>query len=1156
MSLQLILGGSGSGKSHYLYNRIIKESIDNPNKNYLVIVPEQFTMETQKDFIKMHENHGIMNIDVLSFMRLAYRIMEEMGMKDTTVLEDTGKNMVLRRVLEEKADSLCYFKSNIRKPGFVDEVKSMLSELYQYSIGEEELAQMIELAANKPLLEAKLKDLLIIYEGFADFLRDKYITAEEIMDVLFDALEHSNIVKNSVICLDGFTGFTPSQYKVLTRLLTLTDTVYVTVTIDEREDLVREGEEFQLFHLSKKTIKKLEKLAFQNKVEVLDPIFPKRIDGTLWRFHENKALAALEKNLFRYPWEAYEEKQDSIFIRELKTPKDEARFVVRTIKEMVRKEGYRYREFAVVSGDMESYGRLIEQEFSATKIPYFLDDKREIKKNPFVILINSMLELTRRQMDYESMFHYLRCGMVPFAKEEVDQLENYCLAFGIRGKKNWNHPFIKCMNSMDEEELTVLNEIRERVVKSLAYLNPLLQGKKHKVREYVENLYDTVIELGSFEKLAIMEERFLGEEQLLLAKEYGQVYSKVMEIFERMIELLGDEEVTLLEFQDMLNAGFQKAKVGVIPSGIDQVVVGDIERTRLKDIKVLFFIGVNDGVIPKAASGGGILSDMERELLKQKKVELAPTKREKIYTERFYLYLNLTKPSCETYLTYCKMDANGKSVKASYLIGKILQLFPTITIKEEETECVKLEHIMEEDGGRNCLLDGIRDFESPENSENCWQLIYSWYIQNDKLNHNLTNKILDIYQYNKKDKLGEAVAKALYGENLVGSVTRLEQFAACACAHFLSYGLRIRERQEFKMNIPDMGNIFHTSLELFSKKLKERKLTWQTITQENREQLGEECVREVTGEYGNFILHSSKRNEYMIERISRILKRTLWALTKQLSYGEFEPSGYELKFSYLDDLQSVRIPLGETNEMRLTGRIDRVDMCNKDEDIYVKIVDYKSGKKSFNILDLYYGLELQLVLYMGAMLEKTKKEYPEKTVVPAGIFYYNMDDPIIDKGDPLFYENDLLKELRVNGLVNEKSEVVKALDHSFAEVNTEGLKQSVKSTVIPVETVKLGEFSKYSSVASQEEFDRIISYVRGKMIHFGQGIMEGHCGKNPYKLGDKTACDYCKFGAVCAFDKKSAKDNYRMLERLSNEEVLQKILMESEIKTDIEGEDK
>ncbi|MFA9465523.1 MAG: helicase-exonuclease AddAB subunit AddB [Velocimicrobium sp.] len=1145
MSLQLILGSSGAGKSHYIFNRMIEESMENPNTNYLVIVPEQFTMETQKDFITMHKNHGIMNIDVLSFMRLAYRIMEEMGMKDVSVLEDTGKNMVFRRVLEELTDSLSYFKSNIRKPGFVDEVKSMLSELYQYNIGTDKLADMIELAEHKPLLRAKLRDLLVIYKGFREFLQNKYITAEEIMDVLYDALQYSNVIENSVICLDGFTGFTPSQYKVLSRLFLRAKKVYVTVTIDEREELRREGEEFLLFQLSKKTIKKLEKIAFDNKIDVLDPIFPRSKNGSLWRFGENSPLVALEKNLFRYPFEAYLETQESIWIRELKTPKDEVRFVVRQVKEMLRK-GYRYRDFAVVSGDIQSYGRIIEQEFLAANISFFMDEKREIAKNPFVVLINSLLELLRKQMDYESMFHYLRCGMVPFEAEEVDRLENYCLAFGIRGKKKWKNPFTKCMNGMDDAELFVLNEIRERVVESIGQLEPLFGNKKHMVGAYVEGLYDTLISLATFERLSSMEDDFTKKGQLLLAKEYGQVYGMIMEIFERMMELLGDEEVTLLEFQDILNAGISKAKVGVIPTGIDQIVVGDIERTRLKDIKVLFFIGVNDGVVPKAVQGGGILSDMERELLKQKKVELAPTKREKIYTERFYLYLNLTKPSDKAFLTFCKTDFSGKAVKASYLIGKIKQIFPEIKMEEEKNDWDKIKYNMDEDAGRDCLLEGIREFECVQTAEMDWKIIYSWYFEQKKSTDDFIQYITDVYGEHTEGKISEAVAKALYGDNLVGSVTRLEQFASCACAHFLSYGLRLKERQEFKLNIPDMGNIFHAALELFSKRLEEKKLTWQTISLEEREMLGEECVREVTMEYGNTIFHSSKRNEYMIERISRILKRTLWALTMQLSQGEFQPSGYELKFSYMDDLESVRIPLGESSEMRLTGRIDRVDLCRKDDDIYVKVVDYKSGKKTFNIVDLYYGLELQLVVYMGTMLERIRKDYPEQNVLPAGIFYYNINDPIIEKKDLLFHESDLLKELRVNGLVNEKKEVIQALDCSFIEKELEELKPSVKSDVIPVETVKLGNFSKYSSVATKEEFEQIISFARGKMLEFGEGIFDGQCEKNPYKLGEKTACDYCQYGAVCAFDKKSKTDHYRVLEPFSKDEILQKIFLNRE----------
>lgn len=1149
MALQLILGGSGAGKSHYLYHKIIQESMEKEQTNYLVLVPEQFTMETQKDFIMMHDRHGIMNIDVLSFLRLAYRIMEETGMGDKPVLEDIGKSMVLRRVMEEKKEELIYFKSNIRKPGFVDEVKSMLSELYQYSIGEEELEAMIAAAENRPLLEAKLKDLRLIYCAFRDFLLDKYITAEEIMDVLHDALGKSLLIQNSVVCLDGFTGFTPCQYKVLTRIIKMAKKVYVTVTIDERENIWRSGEEFQLFHLSKKTIQKLGVLAKNENVEILEPIFPAKESGCLWRFTENEALASLERNLFRHPWEVYNREQNSVWIKELKTPKEEVLFVRSKIKELVRLNGYRYRDFAVVSGDMGKYARILEREFINGEVPYFLDDKREITKNPLILLINSLLTLSEYGLDYESMFHYLRCGLVPIEKEELYTLENYCLAVGIRGKKAWRNPFCKGKAQRTAEELEAINVIRKKIANGLEPAAVILNEKSQTVEAYVRGLYQFLTNLQVFEQLMKYKKQFEDEKRLLLAKEYGQVYKVVMELLERMLDLLGSETVTRKEFQEILNAGFQKAKVGLIPTGVDQVVVGDIERTRLKDIKILFFIGVNDGIVPKTAQGGGILSDAERELLKEKKVELAPTRREKVFTERFYLYLNLTKPKEKVYLTYHLTDFDGRAKKPSYLIHKIRQLFPcpkNIKIEEGKEIIKELENKLDADEGMAYLLEGIRNFENQKNTDELWSILYSWYMQEDKLRQDIIHFIQFAFPNEVSGKISKAVAKALYGEDISGSVTRLEQYAACACAHFLTYGLRLRERQEFKINAPDIGNIFHEALELFSAKLKEHNLTWETITSELREQLGEECVREVTMEYGDTIFHSTNRNEYMIERISRIVKRTLWALTKQLGAGAFLPKGYEIKFSYMDDLESVKLELDEGRIMKLKGRIDRVDFYETKEEIYIKVVDYKSGKKSFDIVDVYYGLQLQLIVYMEAMLEKTKKDNPDKNVLPAGIFYYNMDDPVIDRGEPIFLESQLLKELRVNGLVNEESAVIKALDAEFIEKNTEELSPSKKSNVIPVETVKFGQLSKTSSVAKTKEFEDLISYVRKRMITFGNEIIEGHCEKNPYLLGDKTACDYCRFQGVCGFDKKLPGDRFRVLKKQGKDDIWYKISKDGE----------
>lgn len=1141
MALQLVLGGAGAGKSHYLYHKIIKDSIKDPQGSYLVIVPEQFTMETQKDFVTMHPRHGIMNIDVLSFMRLAYRVLEETGKNRLPVLEDGGKMMVLLRVLEEKKEELVYFKSNIKKPGFVDEIKSLLSELYQYSIDEEQLLHMLSLAGKKPVLEGKLKDILTIYRGFREFMEEKYITSEEIMDVLYDALDESRIVENCVIALDGFTGFTPSQYKVLARLTARAKMVYLTVTVDERENILKIGEDYKLFHLSKSTIHKFYQMASDLGTEVLPPVYPSR-GKQLYRFRSNEPLGSLERNLFRYPFEAYDKKQDSIYIHSLKNPREEVGFVVRKIRSLVRKYGYCYRDFGVVTGDMEGYGRIIEREFAKGEIPCFLDNKRSILENPMVIMILGVLEAAEKNMDYESAFYYIRCGMLPLSGEETDFLDNYVRALGIRGFKKWSQPFQRVYEGITEEDLEGLNRTREKVMEGLLPAGELFLRGKHKVLDYAQSLYQFILGYGVFEKLMEYEDVFVNAGEDLKAEEYGQVYQKVMEVLERCVELLGGEELTLREFSDLLKTGFSKAEVGLIPSRADQVVAGDIERTRLKDIKVLFFIGVNDGVIPKAVEGGGILSDRERELLKEGQVELAPGRREKIYTEQFYLYLNLTKPSDKLFITYCNVGNDGKGAKPSYLAGRILKMFPGTAVFEKDREESPFERILGTDKGMEYLLSGFRDYE--DRSE-YWDKLYSWYWDLKEDYPGLLKYIEECTKGTTLTSISSAVAKALYGENMIGSITRLEQFAACACAHFLSYGLKLKERKEFKLEVPDMGNIFHNALELFSKKLEAAGLTWQTVTNEEWNRLGDECIREIADEYGNTIFHSSKRNEYMIERMSRILKRTLWAISNQLKAGDFIPKGYELAFSYLDDLESVSIPLDGRHYMKLTGRIDRVDVWEEDDSIYVKVVDYKSGKKAFDIVDLYYGLQLQLVVYMGTALEKTQKDNPDKDVVPAGVFYYHIDDPVVDKTREELLEESLLKELKVNGLVNQEERVLKAMDKSFAGEN--GLKPSVKSVYIPVETLKDGSLSKNSSVAGTKDFKNLASFARETMKRLGSEILDGKTYPNPYQLGDRTACDYCKFDGVCGFDKGLPQTGYRVLEKKSKDEIWREISERDEL---------
>lgn len=1139
MSLQLIMGSSGSGKSYTLYQEVIQKSMEYENGNYLIIVPEQFTMQTQKDLVSMHPAHGIMNIDVLSFLRLAYRVFDELGGNDRIILEDTGKSMILRKVVEQKKEQLNIFQSNVKKTGFIGELKSILSEVYQYSIKPDQLEKMAEVTHHKPMLTNKLKDLLTIYNGFNDFLKDKYITAEEILDVLAGYVSRSRLIQNSTICLDGFTGFTPSQYKLITELLKSARKVIVTVTIDPRENGEVLDEDFKLFHLSKKTIIRLKEIGKQEGILVDKDIYVGD-PGSPYRFKESKALRFLEHNLFRYPSDIYNEEQEDIHIHTGKNPKREVEFVIRQIQKLIREENYRYKDIAIVTGDISTYGRIIDKEFKSAGIAAFIDYKRDITGNPFVEFIRAVIDVIARDYSYESMFRYLRCGMVDIREEDIDYIENYVLALGIRGSKKWGEEWIRVYPSKSPLDLERTNRIRNQIYEELKEVKEVLSEKEATVARYSTGLYEFIVKQRISDKLDQYIERFSKEGDILLAKEFGQVYPVVMELLDRCVELLGEEVITLKEYEEILISGFEEAKVGLIPPGIDQVVVGDIERTRLKDIKALFFVGVNDGIIPKVTSGGGIISDMERQLLLDNHMELAPTKKQRAYTEKFYLYLNLTKPQNKLYLSFSNVNSEGKSLRPSYLIHKIMKMYPEMVIWNEDRDKEDLSYILGTGNGIPYLREGLRDYTRKGMSDE-WKELYSWFYRQEEKQKELKSLIDGAFYTNEELGLTKAVAHALYGNEMSNNVTRLERYAACAYAHFMDYGLELVERQEYHIAVLDMGNIFHNALDLFSQKLKRSEYNWHTVTEEARDSFITQSVAEATIEYGNTILKSSKRNEYIIHRVERIMKRTVWALCQHIRKGVFEPDSFELQFSYMDNLEAVNIPLSDSEWMNLKGRIDRLDTYEDEDHVYVKVIDYKSGDKSLDVLSFYYGLQLQLVVYLGAAMEITRKKNPDKIVIPAGIFYYHIDDPVVDKSMEGNIEESILNQLKMDGLVNDDISVAGLMDLTLMNEEGKG-RASAKSGVIPVEINKDGFPTKRSNLASVEQFDAMNRYVRKKIAGLGKEIIDGATKINPYKLKQRTACDYCQYGGICGFDTKLPGNTYRTLKLFDKDEVWEKLL--------------
>jgi ATP-dependent helicase/nuclease subunit B len=1072
MSLQLILGSAGSGKSHKLYKDVISESLERQEDNFIVIVPEQFTLGTQKKIVDMHPKNGVLNIDIVSFQRLAYKVFEELGVDEGEVLDDTGKSLIIRKILEDKKDELAVFKKNIDKPGFVEEVKSAVSELLQYGVEPEKIQRVIEDKSDNPLFQAKMQDLLNVYTGFKNYINGRYIANEEILEVLCRVAADSQIIRNSTITLDGFTGFTPIQYRLIGILLEVCRKVSITLTIDSREKINVNDGITNLFYLSKDTASKLMRIADERHVPVERHICME--DAAPYRLKDSESLIFLEKNIFRYHSGTFNRSDESIQIFEASNSKGEAIFAAGEIKRLVMEKGYHYRDFAIVSADIENYGELCANILSHNDIPSFLDYKKNILENAAVLYIRNVLKIIEDNFSYEAVFGYLKTNFSDISIEQADILENYCLAMGIRGIKRYEDRWIRKTRRMEEEELSLeyINSIREKLIGEIKPLYEEMRKCKT-VRQYTTALYNFMVSSNLEQKLYEKSVEFAQSYDMARKSEYEQVFGKLIALLDKLVALLGEEDVSLGEFCDILDAGFREIKVGLIPQASDAVMIGDIERTRLENIKILFFVGVNDGIIPKQASSGGIISENDKEILRDSQVELSMTERDKVFIQKFYLYLSMTKPSDRLYLSYARICSDGKARKMSYLLLTIQKLFPDIITRNSENE------------------------EYTAGLVKIPKALFRWEFVDEQLD--------------------AATSRALYGDDYMTSISAIEKYSACAFAHFVTFGLRLNERETYDVKASDIGTLVHNTLERYAQKLRENNQSFLDVDDEQRSRYIKESVSEITTDYGNTILYSSKRREYLIKRLEIMTDRTVWAINKQLSFGEFVPEEFEKTF-YLNN--------------RVRGRIDRIDTCEDDQNVYIKVVDYKTGESDFDLLETYYGLKIQLVTYMNAAAAIEKKKHPDKNIVPAGMFYYNIKNPFAqDVQTESEIDEQILAQLRVKGVVNGDARVIKKLDNA----------SSSSSLAIPVSYNKDGSVRSSGNVLSREQLEIVSEYVDKLIDTSVQEVLDGKMDAQPVLNNGRTACEYCSFKAVCGFDEKLPDCKYRNLKKLSDEQIFEEL---------------
>ena len=1115
MSLSLIIGSSGSGKSTSIYNRIIKESMANKDKNFLVIVPEQYTMSTQRLLVSMHPNKCIMNIDVLSFNRLAYRVFEELGAAVHAVLDDTGKSLVIRKLVENHLDEMGALKGNIRRINYITQVKSLISEMTQYNITPKRLQDMIDTPTMSRSFRERASDLLVLYKAFLEFIEGKYVTTESILSTLNSMLDDSNTVLGSTVVLDGFTGFTPIQYQLVEHMLKICDEVAVTITADKNTPIFQAQSEDELFAMSSEFAIKMEQLAKRVKVQINKPNF---IDSQNGWLYSNNTLSFLEENIFRDEKKSYvgDDANESIEMVSLRSPREELKYIAININKLVR-NGMRYKDIAVVAPNLEQYRYLLSNIWRDYSIPYFIDAKTEILFHPMSEAIDSIFDIWNRNFRREDIIRFLKTGLTDLSTEEIDFLENYLIATGIRGSNKYFHPFAIRANSFSkDEDMIRINDIRSRFIKPFEDFDRAI-GKTATVRQIATALYQLITTFEN--KINKRGQLYEENDNPIKAKEYSQIYPVIMDILDKMVSILDEEIMDLEEFHDIYKAGLSAAAIGVIPPANDSVIVGDIERTRLANIKVLFCIGASDDAIPMKVENGGILSQLEREQLLNAGFELAPSDRQRAFRQKFYLYLMLTKPNQKLYLTMPRVDGEGKGVNPSYLTGVISELFPTISIKELE-EFDEQERLLSKKSAVDFLIGllgqalflGINHLTEQELS--LLNSLLAWAKSDEAID---LDQILQAAFYeHKKESVSKdimlAVNEAFHSDETVsGSVSRFELYNECAYKYFLRYILKLQEREEFELSNIDLGNFCHEALQRYSDALKNDEKSWKTVTKLEQDSYITTAIGQTFDAMPKVQTLEDSTQKYIINTMKKTLRYTIDVITTQVRRGEFEPAFFE------ENIQSV-IKDAETDEVvaNFKGKVDRIDLTDS-SDRAVRIIDYKSSGRQLSLAECYYGISMQLPIYMGVVIDKLKDKYPSATLHPAAMLYYKMTNEFI-KNDGLTASDLQEKRLQTNkmsGLLSSDESDLRANDF------TVGLDadQTLKSSIVPYEVTSKGALSAKTNAVGREDIKTVIDYSMQIAADTAKKILAGEFDCEPVKLKNKIdACQYCGYKSICHFN--------------------------------------
>ncbi len=1005
MSLRYIFGETKAGKTELCYNEIIQDC----DCRRILIVPEQYSLESERSLISRMEGKSAVFVNVLSFKRLAYFCFSEIGRPSDKLLDEPSKHMLIKRLLDENINTLLFYSYVAKKDGFVEKLSKSFSEFRQYCLSSEEILNLAKnISPNEQSLSVKLKDLALLYGRYNDYIQSRYLSDEDALDLLFMHMDEVSLFDNAKIWLDGFLGFTPQELRIISKLMKRCE-VSLTLPLGEKVTIYNDISDTDPLNSIKRTVNELTKTANKQGTSISTVLlYAKKTDAD--------KKVCIFSGINKY---------------------EEIRFALNGIQKLLN-EGYSCKDIAIIT--TPSYYKSLKATLSLVGIPVFVDENRPVF-HPLTETISGILDIVAYDFSYESVFRFLKTYMF-FTPDECDILENYVLEYGIANYR-WDKTF---MYGGAKYNLLSINLLREKLLKMLAPFKDFVTNKKSfEVRYLCEKLFECLISLGI--------KNLLSEQN---DKVSVSVWNSVCDLFDNLVAILSEQKMTIYEFSSLVTVGFSAIDVGVIPPMQEQVIIGDLERSRLGHIKALFVLGLNEGVMPGKKEDSGLFSDDERTFLLSTGTPLAPDIKTQISADWFLIRTAVQKPTQELFISYSQSSVDGKSLRASHFLPYIQKLYP-------QHEYITLQ---------------------PDTDE---------FIISDEFS---------------AESLSQTTVASYYGNNLSTSASLLESYANCPFAYFLKHNLNAKKRKLYEVEAMDIGNLFHLILDSFMKHLEKIGKAWNEADEKDVEDFVEGFT---TDEFE--IFNETAANNYLLRRLKRIAKASLNALTNHIKAGKFRPLSTE--FAFKEPITELAITLSDKDggEQRvvLRGRIDRIDIWENGKTHYVKIIDYKSGKKTFDIEDIYSGMQLQLILYLDVFIKSLQARYDNDNldirVLPGGVFYFNIKDPLVpfEKGK----EDKRESIFKMSGLVLSDKELIDAMDTGLVG----------QSSIIPVYMKKDGEPGSVSRVTDKEGFDNLRSFVFDKIQSLGSEIKRGSIPKRPYKKGKKYACDYCDYKSICRIER-------------------------------------